>query len=159
MSAHSCLTLCDLMDSSLPSSSIHGVFQARVLEHVTISFSTLRCSILKQKTSQMVITQSVVSRAVAWASLTAYENRVSGLSPGLLHWSLHSNKALQWLIGPSGFEKCCFRVSYRLHSVQKVPPPRVTPVLTLGTQPKAIPQGHRAPSPSFSESPSEVTFI
>ena len=30
--AQSCLTLSDLMDYSLPGSSIHGIFQARVLE-------------------------------------------------------------------------------------------------------------------------------
>ena len=30
--AQSCPTLCDPMDYSLPSSSIHGIFQARVLE-------------------------------------------------------------------------------------------------------------------------------
>ena len=35
----SCPTLCDPMDSSLPGSSIHGIFQARVLEWVAISFS------------------------------------------------------------------------------------------------------------------------
>ena len=35
----SCLTLCDPMDYSLPGSSIHGIFQARVLEWVAISFS------------------------------------------------------------------------------------------------------------------------
>ena len=29
--------LCDLMDCSLPGSSIHGIFQARVLEWVAIS--------------------------------------------------------------------------------------------------------------------------
>ena len=34
-----CWTLCDLMDYSLPSSSAHGILQARVLEWVTISFS------------------------------------------------------------------------------------------------------------------------
>ena len=32
-----CLTLCDLMD--LPGSSVHGIFQARILEWVAISFS------------------------------------------------------------------------------------------------------------------------
>ena len=32
-------TLCDPMDCSLPGSSIHGIFQARVLEWVAISFS------------------------------------------------------------------------------------------------------------------------
>ena len=35
----SCPTLCDSMDSSPPGFSIHGVFQARILEWVAISFS------------------------------------------------------------------------------------------------------------------------
>ena len=34
-----CPTLCDPMDCSLPSSSIHGILQARILEWVAISFS------------------------------------------------------------------------------------------------------------------------
>ena len=37
--AQSCLTLCDTMDCSPPDSSIHGIFQARVLEWLAISFS------------------------------------------------------------------------------------------------------------------------
>ena len=37
--AQSCLTLCDPMDCSLPGSSIHGIFQARVLEWAAIAFS------------------------------------------------------------------------------------------------------------------------
>ena len=36
----SCLTLCDTMDCSLPGSSVHGIFQARVLEWVAIAFSS-----------------------------------------------------------------------------------------------------------------------
>jgi len=35
----SCPTLSDPMDCSLPGSSIHGIFQARVLEWVAIAFS------------------------------------------------------------------------------------------------------------------------
>ena len=35
----SCPTLCDPMDCSLPGSSIHGIFQARILEWIAISFS------------------------------------------------------------------------------------------------------------------------
>ena len=34
-----CLTLCDPMDCSLPGSSVHGIFQARVLEWISTSFS------------------------------------------------------------------------------------------------------------------------
>ena len=35
----SCLTLCDPMDCSLPGLSVPGIFQARVLEWVAVSFS------------------------------------------------------------------------------------------------------------------------
>ena len=35
----SCLTLCDSMDYNLPGSSVHGIFQARVLEWIAIPFS------------------------------------------------------------------------------------------------------------------------
>ena len=42
--AQSCLTLSDPMDCSLPGSSVHGIFQARVLEWGAIAFSNLRLS-------------------------------------------------------------------------------------------------------------------
>ena len=38
-SLQSCLTLCNPMDCSLPGSSVHGIFQARVLEWGAIAFS------------------------------------------------------------------------------------------------------------------------
>ena len=38
--AQSCLTLSDPIDCSLPGSSVHGIFQARVLEWGAIAFST-----------------------------------------------------------------------------------------------------------------------
>ena len=34
-----CLTLCNPMDCSPPGSSVHGIFQARVLQWVAIAFS------------------------------------------------------------------------------------------------------------------------
>ena len=37
--AQSCLTLSDPMDCSPPGSSIHGIFKAKILEWVAISFS------------------------------------------------------------------------------------------------------------------------
>ena len=37
----SCLTLSDPMDYSLPGSSVHGIFQARVLEWGAIAFSLI----------------------------------------------------------------------------------------------------------------------
>jgi len=39
--AQSCLTLHDPVDCSLPGSSVHEIFQARVLEWVAIAFSEL----------------------------------------------------------------------------------------------------------------------
>ena len=48
--AQSCLTLSDPMDCSLPGSSIHEIFQARVLEWVAIAFSMTNLeSILKSR--------------------------------------------------------------------------------------------------------------
>ena len=47
--AQSCPTLSDSMDCSLPDSSIHGIFQARVLEWVAIAFSINIVSILVYK--------------------------------------------------------------------------------------------------------------
>ena len=38
-SLQSCPTLCDPMGCSLPGSSVHGIFQATVLEWIAISFS------------------------------------------------------------------------------------------------------------------------
>ena len=38
-SFQSCPTLCNPIDCSLPGSSIHGIFQARILEWAAISFS------------------------------------------------------------------------------------------------------------------------
>ena len=37
--AKSCPTLCDPIDCSPPVSSVHGIFQARILEWIAISFS------------------------------------------------------------------------------------------------------------------------
>ena len=48
--AQSCPTLSDPMDCSLPGSSVHGIFQARVLEWVAIAFCMTNLdSILKSR--------------------------------------------------------------------------------------------------------------
>ena len=48
-SLQSCPTLSDPMDCSLPGSSVHGIFQARVMEWGAIAFSFLltRCLQIK----------------------------------------------------------------------------------------------------------------
>ena len=45
--AQSCPTLRDPMDCSLPGSSIHGIFEARVLEWVAIAFSKITAASAK----------------------------------------------------------------------------------------------------------------
>ena len=50
--AQSCLTLSDPMDCSLPGSSVHGIFQARVLEWGAIAFSFIHYTIYLFKCTQ-----------------------------------------------------------------------------------------------------------
>ena len=44
--AQSCPTISDPMDCSLPGSSVHGIFQARVLEWGAIAFSDMNLWVL-----------------------------------------------------------------------------------------------------------------
>ena len=54
-----CLTLSDPMDCSLPGSSVHGIFQARVLEWVAIVFSSKCFCIWHYKTAFYNIPKSL----------------------------------------------------------------------------------------------------
>ena len=65
--AQSCLTLFDPMDCSLPGSFVHGIFQARVLEWVVISFSR-RSSLPRDWTQVSCI---VGRRFTIWATREA----------------------------------------------------------------------------------------
>ena len=49
-SLQSCLTLSDPMDCSPPGSSVHGIFQARVLEWGAIAFSVMLYIVSDNKT-------------------------------------------------------------------------------------------------------------
>ena len=79
--AQLCLTLCYPMDHSLPCSSIHGIFQARVLEWGAISFS--RGS--SQPRDWTWVSCIVGRRFTIWAT-----REVSSLSQ-LFFWTLRSN--------------------------------------------------------------------
>ena len=61
--AQSCPTLSDPMDCSLPGSSVHGIFQARVLEWGAIAFSARPCWV--QANSWLFSTIALDSRE-AW---------------------------------------------------------------------------------------------
>ena len=57
--AQSCPTLSDPMDCSLPGSSIHEIFQARVVEWGAIAFSIPRTLLMENLEScQMKLTKS-----------------------------------------------------------------------------------------------------
>ena len=57
--AQSCATLSDPMDCSLPGSSIHGIFQARVLEWGVIAFS-----VVHTKTKQFIKVHETILTAL-----------------------------------------------------------------------------------------------
>ena len=52
--AQLCRTLCDPMDLSPPDSSIHGIFQARVLECGAIAFSIAGCLVVKNLSAMQI---------------------------------------------------------------------------------------------------------
>ena len=56
--AQSCPTHSDPMDYSLPSSSIHGIFQARVLEWVAIAFSGIVYRVTMKNEIAMIESQA-----------------------------------------------------------------------------------------------------
>ena len=60
--AQSCLTLSDSMDCSPPGSSVHGIFQARVLEWGAIAFSLLAALFTLAKTWKQCKYPSTVER-------------------------------------------------------------------------------------------------
>ena len=49
--AQSCPTLCDPMDCSLPGCFVHGILQARILEWVAISFSSINIRIFSNESA------------------------------------------------------------------------------------------------------------
>ena len=75
----SCPTLCDPMDCSLPGFSIHGIFQARVLEWVAISFSInyiscfqiMFCFVFLKQTAYPFQPQSALSHTMTSVSPVA----------------------------------------------------------------------------------------
>ena len=52
--AQLCPTHSNSMDCSLPGSSIHGIFQARLLEWVAIAFSKILCKTAKETEIQRI---------------------------------------------------------------------------------------------------------
>ena len=75
--AQSCLTLSDPMDCSLPGSSVHGIFQARVLEWGAIAFSghllshvQLLSDLMDCSPSGSSVHRILQARIVEWVSIS-----------------------------------------------------------------------------------------
>ena len=58
--AQSCLTLSDPMDCGLPGSSVHGIFQARVLEWGAIAFSDISNLLISEISNSTIIVKAMV---------------------------------------------------------------------------------------------------
>ena len=82
-SLQSCLTLSDPMDCSLPGSSVHGTFQARVLEWGAIAFSDIihYSYILKHFTSFSVLSHILIYQTQLNPNISTY---LTFLKPHLL---------------------------------------------------------------------------
>ena len=83
--AQSCPTLCDPMDCSLPGSSIHGIFQVRVLERGAIASSKGRLPLMKFQKHKSSISDhisSVYFSSVAQSCLTLCDP-MNRITPGL----------------------------------------------------------------------------
>ena len=83
--AQSCLTLRNPMDSSLPGSSVHGIFQARVLEWGAIAFSELGT---RSPKSQM---RKCSLRKVKWPYHTMGQGQSCNSKPCLHHMACALN--------------------------------------------------------------------
>ena len=90
--SQSCPTLCDPIDCSLPGSSVHGIFQARVLEWVAISFSR-RSSWPRDRTQVSYI---VGRRFTVWATSVRW-GKCRGSLWGL-RWSLQCSAVFLLLV-------------------------------------------------------------
>ena len=86
--AQSCLTLCNPMDYSLPGSSVHGIFQAIVLEWIAISFSRGSSQPRdRTRASRIVQFSSVQSLSHVWFFATPW---IAALQASL---SMHNSRS------------------------------------------------------------------
>ena len=92
----SCPTLCDPTDCSLPGFSVHGIFQARVLEWVAISFSRY-CSVIISPQNSLGI-RGVSSASLACAQLWSCIHLVAKLD-----WNVHCGLSQAWCLSWNGW--------------------------------------------------------
>ena len=119
--AQSCPTLRDPMDCSLPGSSVHGIFQARVLEWVAIAFSISRsigpfqCLVNVNYSSNLLDLsfQSSSLFFVFFGFLSFQASSVPNFCPDTRgrRWSLYLGSLVQLCCGEGGTLQTSLRVS------------------------------------------------
>ena len=66
----SCLTLCSTMDCSLQDSSVHGIFQARILELVAVSYRDLHdLGIQPEFLESLALSDGLFTTNATWEAL------------------------------------------------------------------------------------------
>ena len=80
--AQSCLTLCNPMNCSPPGSSVHGIFQARILEQVAVSYS--RDSFWPRDQTHVFCVSCIGKQILYhWATWEAQQHGIGNISRGL----------------------------------------------------------------------------
>ena len=87
--AQLCLTLCDCVDCSPPGSSVHGIFQARIVEWVAISFSR-GSSPSRDWTCVSCIGRQILYHCATWEALFKWSGSRSVTSDSLWPHGLYS---------------------------------------------------------------------
>ena len=74
--AQSCPTLCNPMDCSLPGSSVHGIFQARVLEWGAIAFSRIILTVadISENPSVLGTVLCTIVKGISVHAITLWEH-------------------------------------------------------------------------------------
>ena len=113
MHTQQCPTLCNPMDCSPPGFSVHGIFQARVLEWVTL-FSSRESSQPRGQTLISCIGRRILYQWATWETLDIYVERESSESevtqscltlcdpvdcslPGSSIHGIHQARILKWV--------------------------------------------------------------
>ena len=115
--AQSCPTLCDPMDCSLPGSSVHGIFQARILEWVAITGKGLYLNKLCG-TTNFPRSPCVGSLCCSVAKLCpTLHNRMDCSPPGSSVHGIFQSRVLEWgAIAFSGTEALVRVLTYCLYN-------------------------------------------
>ena len=102
--SQSCLTLSDLMDWSLPGSSVHGIFQARVLEWVAIALSKVHDMVKAQeplliyKCNKWWVSVGIAAAAAkSPQSCSTLCDPIDGSPPGSLVPGILQARTLEWV--------------------------------------------------------------